>query len=79
MTEEVQNQIDEQIAIVEKMDKVILANEGHAEDGDLISQAQVVNAQADFDKACDKIASFGLIDFAVALRFGKDNIDGKIF
>tara|TARA_Y100000310_G_C20489550_1_gene718508 strand:+ start:75 stop:311 length:237 start_codon:yes stop_codon:yes gene_type:complete len=76
---DIQKQIDEQIAIVEKMDKVITANEGHAEDGDLISQAQVVNAQAEFNKACDRISSMGLIDFAVALRHGKDNIDGKIF
>ena len=76
---DIEKQIDEQIAIVEHCDKVILANEGHAEDGDSTSQAQVVNARADFEKACNIIASFGLIDFAVALRFGKDSIDGKIF
>ena len=76
---DIQNQIDEQIAIVERCDKVITTNEGHAEDGDPIAQAQVVVAQDEFGKACDKIASFGLIDFAVALRHGKDNIDGKIF
>jgi len=76
---DIQKQIDEQIAIVEKMDKVITDNEGHAEDGDPNAQAQVVMAQDEFSKACNKIASFGLIDFAVALRHGKDNIDGKIF
>ena len=79
MTEEVQNQIDEQIAIVENCDKVITANEGHAEDGCPIARGQVVTAQAEFNKACDRISSMGLIDFAVALRHGKDNIDGKIF
>ena len=79
MTEKEHNKIDEQIAIVELADKVISANEGHAQDGDPIAQAQIVNAQAEFDKACNEISSMGLIDFAVALRHGKDNIDGKIF
>ncbi len=79
MTDLKQKEIDEQIAIVENCDKVITANEGHAEDGCPIARGQVVTAQAEFDEACDRISSMGLIDFAVALRFGKDSIDGKIF
>jgi hypothetical protein len=73
------NKIDRWIEIVTLTDKVIEDHKGHAEDGDPIARGLVVEAMDAKEHAIKKIASLGLIDFAVALRHGKDNIDGKIF
>ena len=79
MTNPIDESIDKECKIVERADKVIRLNEGEAFDGCPIAQSKVIHAMAEFDEACNRISSMGLIDFAVALRHGKDNIDGKIF
>jgi len=68
--------IDRWIEIVTLTDKVI---EDNKEDDDPIARGLVVEAMDAKEQAIKKIESVGLIDFAVALRHGKDNIDGKIF